>query len=140
MSAPDCIFCRIVRGEIPSARVYEDDEVLAFLDIHPVAAGHTLVIPKAHVDSLLDTPPALLWAVAAAVQRVAGGLVAATGAEGFNLFQCNGACSGQEVFHLHVHVIPRRSGDGVSYRWSRAHYAEGEMAALAAAVRAALPA
>lgn len=138
MSEADCIFCKIVRGEIPSARVFEDDAVLAFLDIRPVGPCHTLVIPKAHHADLLDTPPDVLSTLIVATQRVARGILEATGTEGFNLFQCNGGCAGQEVFHLHFHIIPRRTGDAVSYRWSHHGYADGEMAALAAKVRQAL--
>jgi histidine triad (HIT) family protein len=137
-SDPDCIFCKIIAGDIPSERVYEDDRVIAFLDIGPIARGHALVIPREHHPDLLSTPPALLGAVMAAAQKVAAAVTKATGSEGFNLFQFNGRCAGQEVFHLHFHVIPRRPGDGVRFGWTRSSYAEGEMADAGSRIREAL--
>ena len=138
MADPDCIFCKIVAGDIPSERVYEDEACIAFLDIHPIAPGHTLLIPRAHCADLLDAPAETLAALMAAAPTVARAVMAATDGQGFNFFQFNGACSGQEVFHLHVHIIPRRPGDGVIYQWRQGTYGEGEMAALGAAVRDAL--
>jgi histidine triad (HIT) family protein len=139
MAEPSCIFCKIVRGEIPSERVYDDGLVMAFLDIHPIAPGHTLLVPHAHHENLLDTPQDLLAALLAAAPRVARGAMAAVGGEGFNFFQFNGSCSGQEVFHLHFHIIPRRPGDGVRYQWRQGKYAAGEMAALGAKIRGDIP-
>jgi histidine triad (HIT) family protein len=133
-----CVFCKIVAGEIPSAKVYEDDEVLAFLDISPVNPGHTLVIPKAHTPDLLETAPAVVAAVMARIPPIARAVVGATQAEGFGLIQVNGPAAGQEVFHLHFHIIPRHSGDGKSLGWHRGSYEEGEMAALAGRIGAAL--
>jgi len=138
MADPDCIFCKIVAGDIPSERVYEDEACIAFLDINPIAPGHALLVPRAHCADLLDAPPETLAALLAAAPTVARAVMAATDGEGFNVFQFNGACSGQEVFHLHVHIIPRRPGDGVSYQWRQGTYGEGEMAALGAAIRDAL--
>lgn len=138
MSSGECVFCKIIAGEIPSERVFENDQVVAFLDINPIAPGHTLVVPKAHYENLLDPPPEALLAVVGAARKVARAVVAATDGEGFNFFQFNGACAGQEVFHLHFHIIPRRPGDGVSYQWRQGQYGEGEMGALGAKVREAL--
>ena len=138
MTDPNCIFCKIVAGDIPSERVFEDGQCVAFLDINPIAPGHTLLIPKAHHEGVLDTPHGVLAALMAAAPTVARAVMAAVGGEGFNFFQFNGACSGQEVFHIHFHVIPRTPGDGVSYRWKQGQYAEGEMAALGARIREAL--
>jgi len=138
MADPDCIFCRIVAGKLPSVRVYEDEHVVAFLDIHPIARGHTLVIPREHCENLLDAPQDALAAILAASPRIARAAMAATGAEGFNFFQFNGGCSGQEVMHLHFHIIPRRAGDGVAFGWKQGGYGEGEMAALGHSVRDAL--
>ncbi|MDR1791155.1 MAG: HIT family protein [Propionibacteriaceae bacterium] len=101
-----CIFCEIVAGNIPSKKVYEDDVAYAFLDINPFHAGHTLVIPKRHVDRLTDDPTAL-GEIAPAVTAVAALLQEKLGAEGLNLLINSGAVAGQEVFHLHVHLIPR---------------------------------
>lgn len=113
----DCIFCKIVAGDIPSVRVWEDDHTVAFLDINPLCAGHTLVIPKVHAERLTDLPAAVAGALLRPVPRLAAAIVAATGAEGFNVLQNNGRCAGQVVQHVHVHIIPRRPGDGLGYRW-----------------------
>jgi len=107
---PANIFAKILRGEIPAYKVYEDDRVLAFLDIMPRAPGHTLVIPKAASRNLLDAAPDDLAAVAAVVQRVARAQVKAFDAQGVTVSQHNEKAGGQEVFHLHVHVIPRQIG------------------------------
>ncbi len=138
MADPDCIFCKIIAGQIPSERVYEDPQVVAFLDIAPLASGHTLVVPRHHCVNLLDAPHEALSALMAAAPKVAKAVLAATGGEGFNFAQFNGGCSGQVVMHLHFHIIPRRTGDGVSFRWRQGEYAEGEMSALGARIRSAL--
>ncbi len=103
----DCVFCAIAAGEIPSFKVYEDELVLAYLDINPFAEGHTLVIPKAHYANLLDTPEEVLAAVVARVKRIAAALQASLPCEGFNILQNNGAAAGQTVNHLHFHIVPR---------------------------------
>ncbi|MBM4032966.1 MAG: HIT family protein [Planctomycetes bacterium] len=138
MSDADCIFCKIIAGQVPSERVYEDDAVVAFLDIAPLAPGHTLVVPKHHCVNLLDAPHGALAAIMAAAPTVARAVLKATGAEGFSFVQFNGACAGQVVMHLHFHVVPRRAGDGVSFRWRQGEYQPGEMAALGARLRDAL--
>ncbi len=103
----DCVFCRIGSGQAPSARVYEDDRTLAFLDIHPAGEGHTLVIPKEHAQDVWDVDPALWEAVWRTSHRVAGAIRSAFGPEGLVVRQANGPLGGQEVMHLHVHLIPR---------------------------------
>ncbi len=108
----DCIFCKIVAGEIPSHKVYEDEAVLAFLDIHPVNPGHTLVIPKAHHSDLLDTPPDLLSKLMQAIVKIAPIITKVVAAAGFNLGVNNGAAAGQIIFHTHFHIMPRFSSDG----------------------------
>jgi len=138
MADPNCIFCKIVSGQISSERVHEDERCIAFLDINPIAPGHTLLVPRDHHADLLDTPHATLGALMAAAPKVAQAVLAATGGEGFNFFQFNGRCSGQEVFHIHFHIIPRRPGDGVSYQWRQGKYGEGEMATLGAKIREAI--
>jgi len=107
---PGNIFAKILRGELPAHRVYEDGHVLAFLDIMPRATGHTLVIPKAPSRNLLDVEPGDLTAVMLAAQRIARAQMQVFAAEGITLTQHNEHAGGQEVFHLHVHVIPRRLG------------------------------
>ena len=106
----DNIFAKILRGEIPCHKVYEDDRTFAFLDIMQRAHGHTLVIPKAPARNLFDIAPEDLAAVAATVQKIAQASRAAYGTEGVTISQFNEAAGGQEVFHLHVHVIPRKEG------------------------------
>lgn len=108
----NCVFCAIAAGEIPSFKVYEDELVLAYLDINPVSEGHTLVIPKAHTTGLLDTPEATLAEVIARVKKIAAHLQTALPCDGFNLVQNNGAAAGQTVPHLHFHIVTRHAGKG----------------------------
>lgn len=129
MSVPsDCVFCKIVAGKLPSQRVYEDAHTLAFLDIRPVATGHTLVIPKKHYDDLLATPPAELQYVVESARLLARGILLATGSEGFNLGVNNGTIAGQVVFHFHVHIIPRFPSDNLRPWGSRSDGADGRVA------------
>jgi histidine triad (HIT) family protein len=107
---PNNIFAKILRGELPCYKVYEDDKVFAFLDIMPRAAGHTLVLPKAPVRNLLDIAPGDLAAVAAAAQKIAKAAMTAFNSDGITVQQFNEGAGGQVVFHLHVHVIPRKAG------------------------------
>ncbi|HLC22435.1 MAG TPA: HIT family protein [Candidatus Nanoarchaeia archaeon] len=107
----DCLFCKIVKGEIPAENVYEDKNVVAFLDIHPRSIGHTLIVPKKHYDLLTDMPEKELAAFAASLQNVARGFQKY--AEGINILQNNGKAAGQLVSHVHFHLIPRRNGDGI---------------------------
>lgn len=123
----DCVFCSIVAGELPSSKLYEDDLVLSFLDIAPLAPGHSLVIPKNHYEFYPEVPAGEASAVAAAMLKIAPAVVASQGAEGFNLLLANGSCAGQVVPHVHFHIIPRRPGDDLGFRWKHGSYAEGEM-------------
>ena len=107
------IFARILRGEIPCAKVYEDDVALAFMDIMPRVEGHVLVIPKAPARTLLDIDADVLGALMGRVQRVGRAAVKALGAEGLTLHQFSESAGGQEVFHLHFHLLPRREGEPV---------------------------
>jgi len=111
----NCIFCAIAAGEIPSFKVYEDDDVLAYLDINPFSKGHTLVIPKEHSTGLLATDDAKLAVVIARVKKVAAHLKEKLGCDGFNILQNNGEAAGQTVFHLHFHIVPRWNGDKVVF-------------------------
>jgi len=106
----DNIFARILRGELPSHKVYEDDDTFAFLDIMPRADGHLLVIPKTPARNLLDASPAQMAAVMATVQKLSNATIEAFEADGVTIQQFNEAAGGQEVFHLHVHVLPRHEG------------------------------
>ncbi|MBK3395500.1 MULTISPECIES: HIT family protein [Methylobacterium] len=107
---PQNIFGKILRGEVPCHKVYEDEHVVAFMDVMPQADGHTLVVPKVPSRNLLDADPATLGALYAAVQRVARAAKAAFAADGVAVYQYNEAAAGQTVFHLHVHVLPRHEG------------------------------
>lgn len=104
------IFAKILRGELPCYKVYEDDKALAFLDIMPRTIGHTLVLPKASARNILDVPPADLAHVMTVVQKIARAAMTAFGADGITIQQFNEGAGGQVVFHLHVHVIPRKAG------------------------------
>ena len=121
MTDANCIFCRIANGEIPCAKIYEDDNVLAFLDLAPVHHGHTLVIPKSHYKDMLEVPSELGTHVFAALQKVAAAVMKATGAMGFNVMQNNGLAAGQTVFHIHWHIIPRFEDDGLNM-WEQGSY------------------
>ena len=123
----ECIFCRIVEGKIPCARIYEDDEVLAFLDIGPLAPGHILLIPKRHFERIWEVPSELLVTLVRKLPRLSRALLEATGAQGLNILQNNGPVSGQAVSHLHLHLIPRTAGDGLGYRWNAGRYGPGEI-------------
>lgn len=107
----DCLFCKIAKGEIHSHKVYEDDDVFAFLDINPVNPGHTLVVPKEHHDDLLDTPPELQAKLIQASARIAQAIVKEVGADGFNIGINNGVGAGQIIFHTHFHIMPRLASD-----------------------------
>ncbi|CAN7179572.1 HIT family protein [Bosea sp. LjRoot90] len=134
---PNNIFAKILRGELPAHRVYEDDRALAFLDIMPRAAGHTLVIPKNPARNLLDIDQGDLGYVAGIAQRIARAQMAAFAADGITVQQFNESAGGQVVFHLHVHVIPRH--DGVTMKPPASEMAKPEdLAAAAEKIRAAL--
>lgn len=108
---PDsCVFCKIIRGEIPSHKIYEDDHVVAILDIAPFEEGHTLVIPKRHAALFTDLPGGELEPVMSAVQKLMRRLKERLPCDGFNLLQNNGACALQSVPHVHIHIIPRHEG------------------------------
>lgn len=108
----DCLFCRIAAGAIPSAEVYQDERTFAFLDINPLAPGHTLIVPKAHAAKLEALDAADAAAILATAQRLLGVLAAETGCPDATLAFNNGPGAGQEVAHVHLHVVPRRKGDG----------------------------
>lgn len=115
MKKKDCLFCKIIDGEIPSTKVYEDDDVLAFLDISQTTKGHTLVIPKEHYDNFLDTPKETMHKVMDVAQRIGQAQVMVLGAKGVNILSNVNKPAGQSIMHFHVHVIPRYiASDGFS--------------------------
>ncbi|MFP6578395.1 MAG: HIT family protein [Myxococcota bacterium] len=111
MSASDCIFCAIVAGLAPAARVFDDDDCLAFMDIQPLARGHVLVIPKRHAENLFDLETDEAAAVARTAKQLAHALRTVLEPEGLRLFQLNGAAAGQTVFHYHMHLLPRNADE-----------------------------
>jgi len=121
----DCIFCKIIAGEIPSFKVYEDENTLAFLDIAPVNPGHTLIVPKKHYINMEEIPEDQLCQLAAVIKKIGKAVKDGLGAEGYNVTENNDPISGQIVPHLHFHVIPRRQGDGLRL-WPQGKYGEGE--------------
>ena len=113
----DCVFCKIVAGQIPSTRVYEDAAVLAFMDIGQVNPGHVLVAAKKHAANLFELDIDQAAAIARASWTIARAVKAAFGPEGLSVYQANGKAAGQTVFHYHVHLVPRRDGDGMALSW-----------------------
>ena len=138
MTDGDCIFCKIVAGEIPAAKVLEDDACIAFLDIGPLADGHVLLIPKRHCVTLDEMPPDDAGAMLRNLPALVKAVQAATGCEGVNILQNNGRVAHQVVMHVHVHVIPRRAGDAFHFNWPAGSYPAGRMEELAEAIRSNL--
>jgi histidine triad (HIT) family protein len=130
----DCLFCKIVAGEIASTRVDEDERTIAFMDINPATRGHVLVVPREHSGDLLEIAPADLQACALAAQRIAKRLYDRLGADGVNLINSCGQVAWQTVFHFHVHVIPRYAGDPLRLPWTPAPGDRDEIAAAAQAL------
>jgi histidine triad (HIT) family protein len=136
MSDPDCLFCKIVAGEIPSTRVYEDERTIAFMDINPGTKGHLLVIPREHAKDLLEISAEDLAACARTAQTLARRVSERLQADGVNLINSCGAKAWQTVFHFHVHVIPRYDGDPLRLPWQPAPGDRDEIAAAAQALTA----
>jgi len=134
----NCVFCRIVAAELPSATVYVDEDIVAFLDVAPLAEGHLLVIPRGHYRDVSGMPPGVFAKVTEAIPILGRALLHVTQAEGFNVLCNQGRAAGQAVDHVHVHLIPRRTGDSLGYRWNAGQYAAGRPAQLAAAYQAAI--
>ena len=134
----DCIFCKIAAGQIPCSKIYEDENVLAFLDIGPISDGHTLVITKEHCTKVHSCRAESLLAIAAVLPKITAAVSAATKADGYNVLCNNGRAAGQLVEHLHFHIIPRRMGDGVFSHWPAFKYPQGKAEKLAQEIRAKL--
>jgi histidine triad (HIT) family protein len=136
---PETIFSKILRGEIPCARVYEDADVLAFLDIMPLSPGHTLVIPKEPATTLDRLSDASAAAIGRVLPRIARAVLAATGATAYNVLQNNGAAAHQAVFHVHFHIIPKPDGGGgLGIGWPAGKLDSAAATELAAKIAAAL--
>ncbi len=130
----DCIFCKIVAGEIPCYKVYEDEHVLSFLDIGPLSKGHTLVIPKHHCVTLDEIPVEQMAAVGRLLPKLGPAVAQSVGAAGWNVLQNNGPVAGQVVMHVHFHIIPRNEGDGLGYRWPAGELDKNEAPRLLEAI------
>lgn len=135
-SSPDsCLFCRLIRGEIPSTRVYEDEQTLAFMDLGQVNPGHVLVAVKRHAATLLDITADEAGAAMQTARQVALAINAAFNPPGMTLLQANGKEGEQTVFHFHMHVVPRHSNDGITFSWPRKDPPREQLEAYAARIR-----
>ncbi len=121
-----CVFCKIVAGKLPCSKVYEDDTVLSFLDINPIAQAHTLVITKSHYEYAHQCPPEVFARLAVKISEIADAVFQVSGADGYNIYCNNGKAAGQEVPHLHFHIIPRFDGDDVFKKWNTQKYQSSE--------------
>lgn len=133
----DCLFCKIIRGEIPSAKVYEDEHSFAFLDIKPINPGHVLLIPKKHSLNLYEMPDETLRELAPTIKKLSIAIKKAVNADGINIGMNNDPAAGQLVFHSHIHIIPRFVGDGHEH-WHGAPYQEGEISEVAEKIKKVL--
>jgi histidine triad (HIT) family protein len=137
MAHEDCIFCKVLAGEIPGERVYEDDHAIAVMDINPWTRGHAVVFPRKHAANLFEIEDGELERVAVAAKRVATAMKDRLACDGVNLFQSNGAAAWQTIFHLHVHVIPRYEGDPLQLPTHPKPAEPGELAEVAREIRGA---
>jgi histidine triad (HIT) family protein len=135
MRDPDCLFCKIIAGELPGQIVAEDERTVAFMDINPGTRGHLLVVPREHSANVLETAPEDLQATILTAQRMARQLTERLGADGVNLLNCCGSAAWQTVFHVHVHVIPRYADDPLRLPWVPAPGDAEEIAAVADELR-----
>jgi histidine triad (HIT) family protein len=134
----DCIFCKIIRGEIPSFKVFEDGEVMAFMDINPANPGHILVIPKYHAPNIFEVPTQWMLACMTVAQKIALAVEKTIGPDGINILQANGQGAAQSVLHYHVHVIPRQNGDDLKLNWGLVPGDKDKIAQLAELIKAEL--
>ena len=123
----ECIFCKIAAGQIPSGKVYENDLVFAFMDINPLSEGHVLVIPKEHYERFDQCPPQVASEIAVWIGRIASAVVSGVDCDGYNVLCNNGSAAGQEVKHVHFHIIPRSYGDGIFTEWPAKNYSEDKI-------------
>lgn len=132
---PDCIFCKIVAGEIPCFKLHEDAETISFMDINPVMTGHALIVHKAHHKDLFEIPAENIAAITRTAQKVAKAVQATLTPPGLNLLQCNGPAAKQSVLHFHMHVIPRQTEDGLTMNWELVQGDMEEIGKLADRIR-----
>jgi histidine triad (HIT) family protein len=134
----DCVFCKIVAGQIPSTRVYEDEHTLAFMDIGHVNPGHTLVAVKKHAANVFELDEAQAQAIARAIVKISRALKKTFEPEGLSVYQANGKAAGQTVFHYHVHLLPRHAGDGMELVWPVKNPPREKLEEYAAKIRGSL--
>jgi len=134
----DCIFCKIVKGDIPATKVYEDDMVTAFLDIMPANKGHVLVIPNEHYESFDDLSKAVMEDYFSVAQRIAFAVKEVTGCDGYNLLMNTGESAGQVVMHAHLHIIPKFKNDNWKFEWPHGKYEEKEAEEMAEKIKSSL--
>ncbi len=132
----NCIFCKIIAGEIPSAVIYEDEYFKAIMDISPAAKGHTVILSKRHAVNLFELDEDTAVKALPVARKIAKAIQAELHCDGMNLLQNNGEAAGQTIFHFHMHLIPRYHGDQVKTTWLPGKYEDGEAVALAAAIAA----
>lgn len=127
MKVDNCIFCKIINGDIPSRRIYEDDNFVVMMDVSPASKGHSLLLPKEHYANLFEMPDALLEELLKVAKKVAAKMKETLNADGINLLQNNGVAAGQTVFHYHMHLIPRYEGEAPILTWDAKTYSAEEM-------------
>lgn len=135
MKKQDCVFCRIISGEIPSATIYENSKFKVIMDIAPANKGHVLILPKEHYDNIYDIDTATAGELFELAAMTARALKSVLDCDGMNILQNNGTVAGQTVFHFHMHIIPRYEGDTVNIGWKELSYEDGEMEQLREAIR-----
>jgi len=135
MRDPDCIFCKILEGDIPAVKVLETPDCLAFMDIGPLAEGHVLLIPTSHVETIDRMSAADAAAMLGQLPRLVRAVQTVMGCEGVNVLQNNGPVAHQEVMHVHFHIIPRNPGDAFRFNWPAGNYPQGRIEELAQAIR-----
>jgi histidine triad (HIT) family protein len=135
----NCIFCKIIRGQVPSFKLYENDKTFAFMDINPITPGHALIVPKFHARDIFETPDEWVGAAMVTTRRIARAVQAAVQPYGMNVVQANGPGAKQSVFHLHIHVVPRLKDDNLPMNWPINPGDKDAIAKLAESIRANLP-
>ena len=135
MTKDDCLFCKIGKGEIPSATIFENDEFKCFLDVAPASRGHALIIPKEHYSNIFELDKSVAGKLFTLATDIAAAIKEETGCQGMNLIQNNDECAGQTVHHFHLHLIPRNPGDGVGIGWPQGKADLEENAKLAEAIK-----
>ncbi len=134
----DCVFCKIIKGELPASKIYEDDKVLAFLDIEPVNIGHALVIPKEHYVNIYETPEGILLDMIKVVKKLSSAIKGALNSDGINVTMNNDPAAGQIIFHSHIHIIPRITDDGFGTWKGKRPYEKSEKDEVASKIIRAL--